>query len=147
MAQFILSFVPYNEDKNRRDSMIQVQQLSHTFVIGNGRKQTKVPVLHNINLHVEEKEIVAVTGKSGSGKSTLLNLISGYMRPTKGEVRINGCDVGGFSEGDWSGFRLKNIGFIFQNYQLIPGMTVYENVQIPLVLQGEGEKKRSEKTD
>lgn len=127
--------------------MIRINGLSHTFIIGKGRGKIQVPVLHDIGLEVKVQEIVAITGKSGSGKSTLLNLLSGFMRPGAGEIEINGCCVTGFSEGEWAEFRLKNIGFIFQSYQLIAGMTVFENVQLPLMLRRVAEKEREKLTE
>ncbi|HOB86303.1 MAG TPA: ABC transporter ATP-binding protein [Bacillota bacterium] len=122
--------------------MIRIKGLSHTYRIGKRGRIIEVPVLHEIDLHVARKEIVAVTGRSGSGKSTLLNLISGFIRPSAGEIEIDGCPVTRFSEGEWADFRLQKIGFIFQNYQLIPGMTVYENVELPMVLRKVEPKQR-----
>jgi acetoin utilization transport system ATP-binding protein len=95
---------------------------------------------------VAEGEIVAVVGRSGSGKSTLLNLISGFIQAEEGTISINGTLVSGFSESKWAEFRLNHLGFIFQSFQLIPTMTVFENVEFPLVLKGTGEKERKERT-
>ena len=127
--------------------MIRIEKLCHTFIIGKRGQAIHVPVLNDINLEVAPEEMVAITGKSGSGKSTLLNLIGGFIRPSAGSIRINGRCVTAFSEGEWADFRLRNIGFIFQSYQLIAGMTVAENVQLPLVLMGMDEKKRASLTD
>lgn len=126
--------------------MVRIKRLNHTFTIGKRGKVITVPVLHDIDLQVAETEIVAVTGKSGSGKSTLLNLVGGLIRPTAGEIEINGRRVTGFSEGEWADFRLRNIGFIFQSYQLITGMTAYENVRLPLLLRRVPEKERDKLT-
>ncbi|SFD48601.1 acetoin utilization transport system ATP-binding protein [Bacillus sp. OV194] len=127
--------------------MINVQQLSHEFRIGQKAKERIVPVLHNITLQVRKGEIVAIVGKSGSGKSTLLNLISGYIKPVSGKIQIDGTDVTSFKEGEWSDFRLNHLGFIFQSFQLIPSMTAFENVQLPLVLKGVDEKLRMKQTE
>jgi len=122
--------------------MIEMNRVSHQFSIGKKGKERIVPVLHDIDLRVEEGEIVAIVGRSGSGKSTLLNLLSGYIRPTSGTIRLADRNVTGLSEGDWSNFRLKHLGFMFQSFQLIPSMTAFENAELPLVLQGIGIAER-----
>ena len=123
-------------------SMIEVQGVSHQFRIGKKGDERIVPVLHDIDISVDKGEIVSIIGRSGSGKSTLLNLISGYIHPTEGEISINGVNVTRLNEGQWADFRLQHLGFIFQSFQLIPGMTAYENVELPLVLGGVVEKER-----
>lgn len=127
--------------------MINVTNLSYAFKIGKKEKENVVPVLHDVNLRVEEGEIVAIVGRSGSGKSTLLNLISGFIQAETGTISINGKQVSGFSETKWAEFRLNHLGFIFQSFQLIPSMTAYENVELPLVLKGTNEKDRKERTN
>jgi len=122
--------------------MIEVKQVSHEFKIGKKGKERVVPVLYDINLNVKQGEIVAIVGRSGSGKSTLLNLMSGYIRPTSGEIKVMDKLVTGLDEGQWADFRLQHFGFIFQSFQLIPSMTAYENVELPLVLQGAGKSAR-----
>lgn len=126
--------------------MIQVTNLSYAFKIGKKEKENVIPVLHDVNLHVGEGEIVAIVGRSGSGKSTLLNLISGFIQAETGAISINGTQVSGLSESKWAEFRLNHLGFIFQSFQLIPSMTAYENVELPLVLKGCNEKDRKERT-
>ena len=127
--------------------MIRIKELSHEFVIGKRNNKQTVPVLHNINLSIYEGEIVSIVGKSGSGKSTLLNLISGFMKPTEGSIEIGGTDVTGFSETKWANFRLENIGFIFQSFQLIPSMTAFQNVELPLKLKGMEDKLRKKNVE
>lgn len=122
--------------------MIEVKQVSHQFKIGKKGKERVVPVLYDINLNVKKGEIVAIVGRSGSGKSTLLNLMSGYIRPSSGEIKVMDKVVTGLDEGQWADFRLQHYGFIFQSFQLIPSMTAYENVELPLVLQGVGKSSR-----
>lgn len=126
--------------------MIELNNVSHHFKIGKKGKERTIPVLHNIDLQIAKGEIVAIVGRSGSGKSTLLNLISGYIRPTEGEITVNGVNVSRFSEGQWADFRLQNFGFIFQSFQLIPSMTAFANVELPLILKGMGEREREQAT-
>lgn len=127
--------------------MITVNHLTHQFKIGKKGKERVVPVLKDIHLHINKGEIVTVIGRSGSGKSTLLNLISGYIRPTEGEIIIGETNVTQFTEGQWAKFRLQHFGFIFQSFQLIPSMTAFENIELPLVLKGISELERKIKTE
>lgn len=122
--------------------MIQVSGLSHDFVLGKKNQRTTLSVLKDITLQVEKGEIVTVVGKSGSGKSTLLNLISGFIRPTKGDIRIDGNHVSDFSESAFADLRLNKMGFVFQNFQLLPAMTAFQNVELPLTLSGMNTKRR-----
>ncbi|MDC3413143.1 ABC transporter ATP-binding protein [Aquibacillus sp. 3ASR75-11] len=129
--------------------MINVKNLSHDFVMGKRGQQSTLPVLRNISFEVNKGEIVALAGRSGSGKSTLLNLISGFIRTTQGEIWVNDTKVTDLTESEFADFRLQHIGFIFQNFQLIPSMTAYQNVELPLILNGESasvRKKRTEET-
>lgn len=127
--------------------MIKVQLLHQTFLLGKKNNQTELNVLKDISFEVKKGDIAVITGRSGSGKSTLLNLIGGFMKPTHGRIFIDGTEVTSFSEGEFADFRLQHIGFIFQNFQLIPTMTAYENIELPLVLKGVAEKKREELTN
>ncbi|WP_047980963.1 ABC transporter ATP-binding protein [Ornithinibacillus contaminans] len=127
--------------------MITIKELSHQFELGKKGQKTILPVLKDISFQVEKGEIVSVVGKSGSGKSTLLNLISGFIHPTKGEIWIAGQNVTSLTESGFADFRLNHIGFIFQSFQLIPSMTAYQNIELPLILRGESEKKRKEIVD
>jgi acetoin utilization transport system ATP-binding protein len=127
--------------------MIKVTNLHHSFYIGKKGKKQTVPVLKNINLEVNAGEIVSIVGRSGSGKSTLLNLISGYIKPTEGEIVIQGENVTNYSEAQWANFRINNLGFIFQSFQLIPSMTAFQNVELPLMMKGVDEKERKSKVE
>jgi len=119
--------------------VLTVERLSHSF--RNGPEET--PVLHDIDFRVEAGEMVALLGSSGSGKSTLLNLMAGLMKPTSGSIRIAGEPIEKMSENRLAEFRRSHIGFIFQSYELIPHLTVRENVELPLVFQGLPGKQRA----
>lgn len=92
-------------------------------------------VLHNLSLEVEKGEFLAIMGPSGSGKSTLLNILSTLMKPTSGEVNINNQDILRMNDNQIAKFRGEDMGFIFQSYNLIDSLTVYENIALPLMLQ------------
>lgn len=97
-----------------------------------GEKENQVKALRNINFQVEEGEFVAIVGTSGSGKSTLLNLIGGLDNPTRGKILIKNKEIGSLSRKELTIFRRRNIGFVFQNYSLMPVLNVYDNVALPL---------------
>jgi putative ABC transport system ATP-binding protein len=94
----------------------------------------KVPALAAINLEVRPERFTVLSGASGSGKTTLLNLIGGLDLPDEGEIVLDGRSLGGLSDDECADFRLRNIGFIFQNFNLLPVLTAYENVEYPLLL-------------
>lgn len=97
-----------------------------------GEKENQVKALRDISLQIEEGEFVAIVGTSGSGKSTLLNLIGGLDHPTRGKVFIKNKEIGSLSRKELTIFRRRNIGFVFQNYSLMPVLNVYDNVALPL---------------
>lgn len=127
--------------------MITIKNLSHEFTVGKKGRQTVIPVLRDISIEVEKGEIVTIVGRSGSGKSTLLNLVSGFIHPYEGEIWINGEKVSELNETKFADFRIKNLGFIFQSFQLIPSMTAFQNVELPLILKGVSEDKRKKQTE
>ncbi|GIN92923.1 ABC transporter ATP-binding protein YtrE [Siminovitchia terrae] len=127
--------------------MIVVKNVSHSFEVGKRGQKHKIPVLEDVSLTIKEGEIVTIVGRSGSGKSTLLNIIGGFLKPTQGEVWIAGEKVSDLNEAKFADFRLEHLGFIFQNFQLIPSMTAFQNVELPLVLKGMNEQERKLKTD
>jgi len=117
--------------------LIEVQNLSKSY----HRDSLEIPVLRNITLEVAEGEFVAFMGPSGSGKTTLLNLIAG-IKPTEGTILIAGTDVTRLSETELAIWRSRNIGFIFQFYNLIPVLTAVENVELPLILTPLSKRER-----
>lgn len=127
--------------------MIKIRDLSHEFEIGKKGKKTIIPVLKNVSFEVKKGEIVTIVGRSGSGKSTLLNLVSGFIRPKKGEIIINGVATSTLNEFKFADFRIEHLGFIFQSFQLIPSMTAYQNVELPLILKGVKEAERKQRTN
>ncbi|HZN62104.1 MAG TPA: ATP-binding cassette domain-containing protein, partial [Planctomycetota bacterium] len=112
------------------DAVVKIQGVAKVYQ----RDSQAVPVLENIDLEVAPGESVAMMGPSGSGKTTLLNLIAGIDRPTRGTLEVAGQALAGMSERELARFRARHIGFIFQLYNLIPVLTAFENVELPLLL-------------
>jgi putative ABC transport system ATP-binding protein len=108
------------------------------------REQISIPVLSGINLELFRGDYLALMGPSGSGKTTLLNLIAGLDRPTSGTVFVCDQDLGRSSEGELAQWRSRHIGFIFQLYNLIPVLTAYENVELPLTLTSLTRRQRDD---
>ena len=101
-----------------------------------GKEPNITKALDGISLSIGEGEFVAIIGTSGSGKSTLLNMMGGLDKPTSGKVLVDGSDLSTLKDEDLTIFRRKNIGFIFQNYNLVPVLNVYENIVLPVELDG-----------
>jgi putative ABC transport system ATP-binding protein len=120
-------------------SKIEIEGLGRDYRDGN----RVLTVLDDVHLTIEAGEFVSITGPSGSGKSTLLGLLAGLDRPTRGSVSIDGHVLGSMTEAQVSAFRGRNIGFVFQNYQLIPTLTALENVRVPAELAGQFELAQS----
>lgn len=110
---------------------MKILELQHVEKIY-GEKENKVRALRDINLEIEEGEFIAIVGTSGSGKSTLLNLIGGLDSPTKGKILVKNKEIGSLSRKELTIFRRRNIGFVFQNYSLMPVLSVYDNVALPV---------------
>jgi putative ABC transport system ATP-binding protein len=108
------------------------------------RDEFRIPVLVNLDVAVGEGEYLALMGPSGSGKTTLLNLIAGLDRATSGKVIVHDQDLGELSESEITRWRANNVGFIFQTYNLIPVLTAFENVELPLLLTHLSRRKRRE---
>lgn len=111
-------------------SIIQIHNVHKSY----RRDSFEIPVLNNISLDVAEGEFLALMGPSGSGKTTLLNLVAGIDRPNKGTITVNGTDIASLNESALAKWRATHVGFIFQFYNLIPVLTAYENVELPLLL-------------
>lgn len=107
-----------------------------------GAKETAVHALRQVNLTVEKGEFVAVVGTSGSGKSTLLHMLGGLDRPTSGEVIVDGKSIFLFKEEELTIFRRRKIGFVFQSYNLVPVLNVYDNIVLPIQLDGNESNKK-----
>ena len=105
----------------------------------------EVPALTDINLVIRPNRFTVLSGASGSGKTTLLNLIGCIDKPDTGDITVSGCKVGELSDDALSDFRAKNIGFIFQNFNLLPVLSTYENVEYPLLLAGASARVRGER--
>ena len=118
--------------------LLEVNHLCKTY----GSGETAVHALKDVSFSVPKGEYVAVVGESGSGKSTLLNLIGGLDTPTSGKVLIDGKDVFAMKDRELTIFRRRNIGFIFQNYNLVPVLNVFENIVLPVELDGDKVDKK-----
>ena len=103
-----------------------------------------VRVFENLNIEVTKGEFIAFTGPTGSGKTTLVNLITGFTRPTGGRILVDGTDITRLSNDEMAEFRAQRMGIVFQTSHLIPDMTVFENVELPLALKGERKERRKE---
>ena len=113
-------------------SILETREL-HKFY---GSGETEVRALDGVNLTVEKGEFVAVVGTSGSGKSTLLHMLGGLDRPTGGTVTVDGRELSALKDEELTIFRRRKIGFVFQNYNLVPVLNVYENIVLPIQLDG-----------
>ncbi|MER2088257.1 MAG: ABC transporter ATP-binding protein [Sporosarcina sp.] len=125
--------------------MISIRNLNHSFKIGKKGKERQVPVLKGLTFDIADGEIVSIVGKSGSGKSTLLHIMAGFLTPESGEIHVQGVQTSSFSEVESAKFRLDHFGFVFQNFQLMPGLTAFENVELPLTLKGISKSERQKK--
>lgn len=119
-------------------SIVETKNLKKFY----GAPPALVRALNGVSLEIEDGEFVAIVGTSGSGKSTLLNMLGGLDVPTEGEVIIAGKKLSGLKDDELTVFRRRRIGFVFQNYNLIPILNVYENIVLPIALDGETPDKR-----
>jgi putative ABC transport system ATP-binding protein len=123
--------------------IVEIRNLSKSY----RRGSQIVPVLTDINLDVMAGDFVALMGPSGSGKSTLLNLIAGLDKPSSGVLRVGGVNIAELSESALADWRATNVGFIFQFYNLMPALTAFENVELPLLLTSLSRRERREQVN
>ena len=119
-------------------ALIRIHGLSKTY----RRGEQEIPVLLDIELEVMAGDFVALMGPSGSGKSTLLNLIAGIDKPTTGTIEVGGIDIATLGEGALADWRAEHVGFIFQFYNLMPVLTAFENIELPLLLTSLSSRER-----
>ncbi len=122
--------------------VVHLRDVAKTYKAGS----IEVPALRDVRLQISANRFSMLIGKSGSGKTTLLNLIGCIDAPSKGSVEVCGQDVASLGDDDLSGFRARNIGFIFQNFSLIPVLSAFENVEYPLLLIGRPASERRDRT-
>ncbi|MBL8323545.1 MAG: ABC transporter ATP-binding protein [Rubrivivax sp.] len=123
--------------------LIRIRGLVKTYRRGG----QDIPVLQGLDLDVAAGDFIALMGPSGSGKSTLLNLIAGIDKATAGTIEIAGTDIATLGEGELADWRAANVGFIFQFYNLMPVLTAFENVELPLLLQPLSARERHQRVD
>lgn len=124
-------------------TVIDAHNVSKTYSNG----PIEVKAIQHVHLHIEKGEFVALVGPSGSGKTTLLNMLGGLDAPTTGNVLVNGADITAMPENKLIDFRLHNIGFVFQSFNLIPVLTARENIEFIMLLQKQSKADRKKRTD
>lgn len=120
--------------------IVQVRNVTKVYK----RDNFDIPVLQNLSIDVPDGEFLALMGPSGSGKTTLLNLIAGIDRPTTGSIIVSGIEIATLGESALAKWRANHVGFIFQFYNLLPVLTAYENVELPLILTNLSKKEKRE---
>lgn len=129
--------------ENAMENIIEVEKLFKTYTLGT----VPVEILKEINLSVVKGDFITIMGPSGSGKSTLLYLIGGLDKPTSGKISIKGQDISVLSDEEQSIMRRREVGFVFQFYNLVPNLTVEDNVMLPILLDGKKIKNYRNKLD
>ena len=129
--------------ENLPEPIVQIRQVTKSY----HRGEQRVPVLTNISFDIISGDFIALMGPSGSGKSTLLNLIAGIDKPDSGSLKVNGVDIATLSEADLADWRAANVGFIFQFYNLMPVLTAFENIELPLLLTRLSRGERRERVE
>ena len=126
-----------------RQNIVTIRELSKVYLQG----EMNVVALNNVSLDIAEGEFLALMGPSGSGKSTLLHIIAGIDRPTRGSCQVQGIDLTQLSESQLADWRNQNVGFVFQTFNLIPVLTAFENVELPLLLTRLSSKQRRQQVN
>lgn len=127
-----------------KNNLIKMEAIKKSFNIG---KENELEILHGINFNVNEGEFVSVVGQSGSGKSTLMNIIGLLDRQTSGYYELNKVDISKLKDSELSSYRSKKIGFVFQNFNLIPRSNALKNVELPMTYAGLPKKERTERAE
>ncbi len=127
-----------------KNKLIKMEGIKKSFNIG---KENELEILHGINFDVNEGEFVSVVGQSGSGKSTLMNIIGLLDRQTSGYYELNKVDISSLKDSELSAYRSKKIGFVFQNFNLIPRSNALKNVELPMTYAGISKKDRAERAE
>ena len=122
-------------------TVIETKNIFKTF----GEGDLTVKALNDVDIQIKEGEFTALVGPSGSGKTTLLNMIGGLDTPSSGNVILNETQITSLKKQEMTDFRLRNIGFVFQAYNLIPVLSAYENAEFIMLLQGKSENERKER--
>lgn len=128
-------------EKNQHSHLIELQDIYKIYQMG----EVEVRANDGISFCIDEGEMVAIVGKSGSGKSTIMNIIGALDVPTEGKYYLNGIDVGSMTDDELAAIRNRQIGFIFQQYNLLPKMNLLKNVELPLLYAGVGDAQRRER--
>ena len=123
--------------------IVEIRNLTKNYLQG----EIRVTALNKVSVDIAPHEFLALMGPSGSGKSTLLHIIAGVDRPTDGVCRVQGVDVTGLNESDLADWRNQNVGFVFQTFNLIPVLTAFENIELPLLLTKLSRRERREQVE
>lgn len=126
------------------NNLIKMQGIKKSFNIG---RENELEILHGIDFDVNDGDFVSVVGQSGSGKSTLMNIIGLLDRQTSGFYELNGVDISKLKDSELSAYRSKKIGFVFQNFNLIPRSNALKNVELPMTYAGVSKKERTERAE
>jgi putative ABC transport system ATP-binding protein len=124
-------------------ALVEIRDVYKSFQ----REQQRIDVFTGLTLDIDAGSFTALMGPSGSGKSTLLNLIAGLDKPTSGSVRVAGAEVSSMTPGQLAAWRARNIGFVFQSFNLLPVLTAFQNVELPLLLTRLSKKERGERVN
>ena len=127
-----------------KNNFIKMRDIKKSFNIG---RENELEILHGIDFDVNEGDFVSVVGQSGSGKSTLMNIIGLLDRQTSGYYELNKVDISSLKDGELSSYRSKKIGFVFQNFNLIPRSNALKNVELPMTYAGVSKKERTERAE